>query len=74
MKHTTEPRRNLLCLIVGHKPRTGKYDGSEYLRVDGSVIVDGIGRYHATLAGRCLRCEQWYRVGQFHLPANRLKP
>ncbi|WP_289241666.1 hypothetical protein [Delftia sp.] len=57
---------SILCRLFGHKPRERDYSGGEYMRVARGP-VDGIGREHATLYARCLRCEQEYRAGQIHL-------
>lgn len=57
----------ILCGLFGHKTNERVYSGAEYVDVVFGPI-DGIGREHATLYGKCPRCEGRYRIGQMHRP------
>lgn len=60
----TEPK--LLCILFGHRSLEDTYSGADYVTVERGP-VDGIGREHAVLYGRCPRCDRKYRVGRLHL-------
>lgn len=58
---------SILCALFGHKSMEGIYSGGEYCTVR-PTSIDGIGREHAELHGRCPRCGTEHVVGRIHRP------
>ncbi len=58
---------NIICKIFGHRSMEHIHSGGEYMTIR-PTSIDGIGREHATLYGRCPRCGVEHRVGAAHRP------
>ena len=58
------------CIDFGHKHLNGEefLGGRDAYFTITHIVLDGIGRYHAYLEAKCLRCGKNFRVGMVHLP------
>lgn len=59
------------CELIGHVPPIYKRDkgwgGTEY----GKLVpggVDGVGRLHGTVTGKCARCGEEFKMAMVHVP------
>lgn len=57
----------LLCLLFGCRSCATEY-GQAY-----RCGIDGIGREHAYVKARCIRCDRWFVVSCIHMPRRKKK-